>query len=481
MQRGEIISNETGEYDQAAYLFARLASVASDPLRADLLFVRDLFTAVGRPPRPHESSLSAFEKLTRPELIDAEQRIADHLSAECGAEIAPPTTSSATGDESTSICPGWRQLGNIYTHNRFPFILDTSGANYWNFVTKLTQVGWIEIHGQYPHARYFSILPNDFQTNNLQQLTDVHILPDPGSANPFRGPLPPGTARYYTVRYTVTAPPPVRNPNTSYIGVTKDGTDPNPAACVVYRIYGSDFGSQPNSGGVPLPAVTVYAPDGHVTQHFDECDPYPDGPPSRPQHVARFPTLPIPGPLAQDPPALSFSSNYHLPIDLLANPDVQYMTAYYSHRFGQILVARAKAFSTPHTAAREPVYTPGRDIRGWTICGYNFYAGYANGCILDHEAPVDADGYYTIVVSTVADRPTTADPTHGVTWIDWGPYLDGQLTWRLFLKESPLLQELAAAIHSGHSSPRIGPYIPSFTYCSAKTFEGGGWAACRRA
>ncbi|GAB3264097.1 hypothetical protein [Nocardioides dilutus] len=476
MQTGKIVSHKVGEFDQVDALLGRLIPLADSSLRTDLESMRSTFAAIGQAQANGQSVVPAFQALTSPQLIEVEQRIADGLTAACGTGLAPSTTSSSTGDLSPSICPGWTQQANIFTGNRFPYTIDTSGANYWGFNSPVTPGGYIELHGQYPHARYFSILPNDQQTNNLHPQTDVYIDPDPGSANPFRGKMPAGAGRDYTVRFRFTAPPANPEPNTSYVGALKDGVTPNNYVLFVYRIYGSVLGRGPNSGGEPLPAITYYDAQGNVTKHFDQCTPYPNGTPKAPDKVQRFPSLPIPGPLAAKHPKLSLSSNYHVPVDLLANPDVLYANTFYSERRGKVFVVRAKALATPDTDGSEPVFAKHKQARGFTVCGYNFYAGYANQCLTDHQLNLDKKGYYTIVVS--AEKPDNADRRGRANWIPLGPYLDGQITYRFFLRGQPMLKRLAAAIDTGEASRRLDRYIPKMAYCSMRVFERDGAEGC---
>ena len=476
MQQGRIVSRRVGEFDQVDDLLGRLIPLAQGDLRSDLESMRNTFAAIGQAQNNGQSVVPAFQALTSPNLIEVEQRISDGLTAACGTALAPPTTSSSTGDLSPSVCPGWTQQANIFTGNRFPYTIDTSGANYWGFNTPATPGGWVELHGQYPHARYFSILPNDVQTNNLKPQTDVFIDPDPGSANPYRGLVPAGVGRDYTVRFRFTAPPANPEPNTSYVGVMKDGVTPNPYVLFVYRIYGSLLGRGPNSGGEPLPAITYYDADGNVTKHFDQCTPYPTGTPKAPDKMQRFPSLPIPGPLAAKRPKISLSSNYHVPVDLLANPDVLYANAFYSKRLGQVFVIRAKALATPDTDGGEPVYARRKQARGFTVCGYNFYAGYANKCLTDHELNLDKRGYYTIAIST--EQPANANRRGRANWIPFGPYLDGQVTYRFFLRNQPMLQRLAAAVSTGSASKRLARYVPQMAYCSMRVFEKRGAEGC---
>jgi hypothetical protein len=475
MQEGRIVSREVGEFDQVDALLGKLIPLADENLRNDLESMRSTFAAIGQAQDNGQSVVPAFQALTSPQLIEVEQRIADGLTAACGTGLAPATTSSSTGDLAASICPGWTQQANIFTGNRFPYTIDTSGANYWGFNTPATPGGYVELHGQYPHARYFSILPNDQQTNNLHPQTDVFIDPDPGSANPFRGKVPLGAGRDYTVRFRFSAPPANPEPNTSYVGVQKNGVTPNGYVLFVYRIYGSVLGRGPNSGGEPLPAITYYDADGNVTKHYDQCTPYPNGSPTAPAKVQRFPSLPIPGPFAAKHPKLSLSSNYHVPVDLLANPDVLYANTFYSERRGKVFVVRAKAITTPDTDGAEPVFKR-KQARGFTVCGYNFYAGYANQCLTDHQLSLDKNGYYTIVVS--AAKPDNADRRGRANWIPLGPYLDGQITYRFFLRGQPMLQRLATAISTGQASRRLDRYVPKMAYCSMRVFERDGAEGC---
>ena len=206
-----------------------------------------------------------------------------------------------------------------------------------------------------------------------------------------------------------------------------------------------------------------------------ECVPYPDGAPTAATaDVPSMPPLPFLAQYTPAQPKISLSSNYSLPVDLLANPDVQYATIFMSHQYGDLLVVRAKAFTSPDTRAGESPSTQS-EVEGWTVCNYNLAAGIANTCKLDHDIAIDDDGYYTLVVSTVDDRPTNATAEQGATWFDWGPYLDNQITWRLFPRDNALIQALAADVESGTTTL---DQTPQAVYCDKETYESGGWTAC---
>lgn len=446
-------------------------------------------------------SLLVFAALTDNELAAVEGRIADYAAAHCG----PPYTATAGSDqegapwevgerpEGASQCAAWPGVGSPLTNNRFPYLLDTSAANYFStafwsvpFVPAppgfigVPRGGSVELAGEYPHARYFAFHPNDVETNNLATLVDIDLDPEAGSANPWRGPMPEGAGRRYRARLEFRAPPADRSeraPNTSYVGERAAGGF-NPLVTMIYRMYGSDLGAlPPNSAGVPLPAVTVRDAEGRVVEHFDECVPYPDG--SEPfVDRTRFPVLPIADHRAvHQPGRWATASNFGLSIDLLANADVLYLSAFYGRSNGEVFAIRARRPVTPDPERGVPLWAPS-EIRMWTACSYNFWNGRANACVQDAEVVANDDGDYTLVVSRPADRPANATVEHGVTWLDAGPFLDGQLSLRMLMREDALLRGVRAAVEGRDASEEARAHVPRIAYCSRARFEQGGFDAC---
>jgi hypothetical protein len=481
--------DDPGDLDGYSYLAAiadRLLAASPPPsLVADLTAFRTTMGGIDAAIANGQPAILGFVPLTAPSLIDVEHRIARGIGTECGILLSDPATwpkqttdtGVPTGDLAVSRCAAWPQQTNAVFNNRFPYTIDTSGANYWGFRYTVVPGGWIELSGEFPWARYFSILPNDQDTNNLPPQTDVHIEPDPGSQNPWRNPDATTGDRRFTVKFKFSAPPVgAPEPNTSYVGVKKDGVTPNAGGTVVLRIYGSDFGNDPNSAGVPLPAVTTYAPDGTVVSHHDECQPFPDGPPPvDAADVPAFPPLPFPTQHTTPTPEVLLSSTYNIPVDLLANPDVQYANLRMSRQYGDVFVVRGKAFTTPDTRNGESPDFSSTEVQGWTVCNYNLAAGIAKTCKMDHEIPVDADGYYTLVVAPASFRPANATEANGVSWFDWGEYLDNHITWRFFPRSNPLIQAVNADVTNG---TQLDPHTPRATYCDRASFEHGGWRAC---
>lgn len=69
-------------------------------------------------------------------------------------------------------------------------------------------------------------------------------------------------------------------------------------------------------------------------------------------------------------------------------------------------------------------------------------------------------------------------PQQQATWMDWGPYPDGQLSFRHVFRENPRVAEIATALVGGTVSAGALPYVPIAKPCTREVFERGGWPAC---
>ena len=504
---GSVDTTGLGELAGHALVLQRLLDVAPDEIEDDMAMVHNTFESWAAAVSGEHKMMNTFEVINDPSLVGAEGRIADYIADGCGIRFgdgsyneAPRTVSQeyrrdrkrvAQGD----ICAGWPLGSSPINGNNFPYLPDISGANYfgqafimargasllsgifarYNFFA-VEPGSRVELRGQYPCARYFAYHPNDMDLNNLKTLRDVDLDPDEGSVNPFRQIPEPGSNNYYTAKLVFTAPPENPEPNTTYVGAKKDGKTTNRLVFNMLRLYASDVGNSPNSGGVPLPALTIYDADGEITDHFDECDLYaPENEPLRSD--LQFPILPIADHLARNPPIWSMSSNFDAPSDTMANADAQYATTYYSRRFGDVYVVRAKYMTAPNTRAGEPHSTQGKDIRLYTLCTYNIWTGSAIQCMLESELEVDNDGYYTLVISDEEHRPQNLAEQHA-TWIDSGPYLDGQLKYRFVYRENPKVEAIAQGLSGRPVAAELRPYVPVSVPCTRATFEAGGWESC---
>ena len=330
--------------------------------------------------------------------------------------------------------------------------------------------------GQYPKTRYFAYHPNDMDLNNLKTLRDRDLDPDAGSVNPFREAPTNDQPNHYTATLVFDAPPADPAPNTSYVGLKKDGSGDNRFVVNLMRMYHVDAGNGPGSGEVPLPAMSLYDADGGLVAHYDECEMFaPDVPLVETQQV--FPSLPIIDHRPRNPPEWTTSSNFDAPSDTLANADVQYLATHYSERFGDLFVTRGKYLTAPDTRGGESPATPGKQVRLYNLCTYNFWNGGATQCILESDLSTDDAGFYTLIVSKSANRPANLAATHA-TWLDWGPYMDGQLQYRYVYRENPYVAAIAAAANGERIPDELIPYVPASVPCGRATYQTGGWRAC---
>jgi len=153
-----------------------------------------------------------------------------------------------------------------------------TGAIYWYSKYQVPAGATIELHGDFPHARYTSF--TTYKTENGEPgventfITDVNINPDPGSENPFRAGVSRDTAnRAFTLTLSPEPPPPEdqKAPNTLYTGV-EGMTDQVQTVELMERIYIPDHYPQDLAGGGPLPAPTMTRSDGTTVDGQPLCD-----------------------------------------------------------------------------------------------------------------------------------------------------------------------------------------------------------------
>ena len=61
---------------------------------------------------------------------------------------------------------------------------------------------------------------------------------------------------------------------------------------------------------------------------------------------------------------------------------------------------------------------------------------------MDHYVPMDDQEYNTIVISREKDRPVNGAEENGVLLMGWGPFLDGQVNFRIPSKYYTLVKNL---------------------------------------
>jgi hypothetical protein len=161
--------------------------------------------------------------------------------------------------------------------------------------------------------------------------------------------------------------------------------------------------------------------------------------------------------------------------------DNVYMSAYVDNRYGDALVLRGTAPRTPRTLQGAATMQKDVDMRYWSVCkSRSVHDGATDACLLDEQVPQDADGRYTLVVSTPASRPSNARAECGVAWMPWGtgdgmsnPH--GGFVVLRHLKPAPAFaQSLASTQTPGDERAVLGPYYPETTYEAKVAFEARG-------
>ena len=104
--------------------------------------------------------------------------------------------------------------------------------------------------------------------------------------------------------------------------------------------------------------------------------------------------------------------------------------------------------------------------------------------VFDMQAPLDRDGFYTIVVSRPEDRPKNATKENGVAWMDWGPgegLADarnrqdwGMLIMRYMVCRPDWENSPQKATKPGSEKAVMGPYYPTGYYTTKAQFEAEG-------
>lgn len=354
------------------------------------------------------------------------------------------------------------------------------------------------LDGAYPFARfsslttYYGLGQVNLGIQTLDWLRDNEIAPDTGSVNPAIDASAPNdpAQRQWTVRLTGTAPidgsTPAATPagGENVIAAHPEGAT-DQLGLLAMRVYVPD---DPNddTGGVGLPQITFEDANGdsHVLGQCTAEDQQAWTEVIRQLvlvNVAAAERLPLP------PSADALPEWVHARVPGLApNPDNRYLMAPVAWEPGRIVVIRGQAPTFPDTGAGDPQTAPA-DLRYWSFCtGSNTIgpplAYPTMDCVGDFEIPLDADGFYTIVVSQAEDQPANATAENGVAWLEGAdPSLPDLVVMRHMLPSEEFYGQSVWAVPErtpGAAERIMGPYFPQTVYCDTATFEAGGGDAC---
>jgi hypothetical protein len=417
--------------------------------------------------------------------------------------------------------------GVAYTQETHNYVYPDSHTGYGLSVDTIPAGGKIVLHGQFPHARFFSLTTSSPLGVIHDYLYDDQIKPDPGSTNPY---LPGANRNAMHRSYTVTVvngPAPTtgsRPANTVYAGAP--GAPVGQPFLLVDRQYLPDKGRN-FWGGVPAPSASYVAANGATATGQAACAAlatksgafsvadldkliFPETKIEQELAKSSSPEAPAVkqavwykyfGPLwlmapyfAGTPDAGLISSLPLHTTGLGANPANGYVFTWLDRRFGpnhhghNIAVLRGKLPTTPATYVGEARMQGGTQLRYWSLCnGENPYSGKTTGpCLADEEVPISRQREYTIVVSLPQDRPSNATDRCGVAWMNYGTTGDG------FTRPDStmlLLRNLATTAHPAfkHAVQNIadpsqvrqvmGAYLPTVSYTTAAKFQKTGCGA----
>jgi hypothetical protein len=366
----------------------------------------------------------------------------------------------------------------VATLDTFNIAGPDANATYWIMPYILPPGSTLLVRGSYPFARYFSFTTNIGQPGGggfdvLAGLADRAIAPDPGSSNPFvSGAAPADLARRrYTVRVT---------PGGGEGGSSSANTLPSQASgkeeqvgLLIYRLYMPDDPAD-RPGGVPLPDLTLVdaaggerrLTPGTAAEQATWMPPFeafvrtvllgapPVVLPSGAQ-APRFAPVIFPG--------------------LAPNPDNRYLGAELVWAPGRVAVLRGRAPTFPNTRTGVSITGPGQ-LRYWSFGTIEYRQPYPTiGGVADEAIPLNADGNYTVVISTAEDRPANATAANGVAWVPWGdPSVPVMVLLRHMLP-APDFAQASRRVPDGATPEEtqaiMGSYYPVAAYCDRARFE----------
>jgi hypothetical protein len=373
-------------------------------------------------------------------------------------------------------------------------------ARYWTAELPIPPGFHVEISGRFPHSRYISFITYDPASRAIDGIADYEIAPAPGSTNPFvAGASRTAVNRSYTVHVRNEVAPTPRAPNTVYTERSDQPTKtsrPTQTALFIYRVYEPDAGLD-ITGGVGLPKLSLVSDAGAQRQDVPDC---PDH--SLPSTQPLTDGLAGAGPGAgndsvpstelggQDPPVWLRYTNaangvangaLNNPRTGAAWPPVQqatnmlpsggfyenihnaYMTTFDTASYGDILAFHGKAPTTPQTYHPTDTTMGSGQLRYWSICSNMSTTQYL-ACVKDDDVTLDSSGYYTIVISTAANRPTTAKSSCGIEWLPKGALPSAPIILRNMLPDPTFKQAIQDVPAQGQEQKTLGPYYPRGLY-----------------
>ena len=311
------------------------------------------------------------------------------------------------------------------------------------------------LDGDFPLARYMSIISYDGRGRPLESLADYLIEPEKDSINPFiNSNSRIDKNRAYKIQVLNNSPVTDRETGkiskiSSYNTLNAPSYGPN-QQLIIYRVYLPDNKTGP-LGGVNLPQLKVIK-DGETYSGNDACKILNASqnlaitidaagiPPMMYRELASQTDKPETWP-AKNPPEWYIQMDRQSLIGIYTgefnnkaprstggffpNLDNHYLRTIINRKYGKVVLLKAKAPLTPKTYNSNPTYKE-NELRYWSVCSNQSFGNTrVNDCLFDEEIPLDKNGYFTIFVSRLKDRPRNANKECGYAWLPMAEDGDG--------------------------------------------------------
>jgi len=287
-------------------------------------------------------------------------------------------------------------------------------ATYWYYAITRTQsdTTGFKFHGQFAHARYQAYNVYNDDTKDLvwahdptrkSALSDVDIVPDPGSRNPYLLAVPRDVPdREYTVRVV-----PEGSDTSGFSNVITFPTSVENLS-IFLRVYLPD-------GGVPLPAI----------EDFDT------------RTGAPVPCLPTRNVFAQDdggdangkdggsepvPPANADGKVRFYRLaggGFYPNGDCAYLATIFQNIGDSVAVIRIKPPTYTNTSDPAGIIPSQAMVRYWSFNVNSIELTNVTACLADQQAVVAEDGFVYVVLGR---RPSILQKTARLNFLPWGAH-----------------------------------------------------------
>ena len=356
--------------------------------------------------------------------------------------------------------------GCFWTYPRDLPLVETE-VRYWRGDFHLARGEWIEVAGEFPHARQTGFNIHRRSDNAvIANMPDTAITADPGSINPFIGGADRGSARR-SFRFLIAG----GAGRSGVVGLGDVVGDHGFDGRILYRLYLPDRATP--GGGVLLPRVTRIGADGRRYPQGSACPDPATVDPGQPLGATNIP--PVAGTVAEP---LDWRSSGtpkgDASGDLMVNRDNAYAYALTDFSRGPVLVLHGRAPTHPATLWGDAVMKRGAQVRYWSICSYRHPSDRGAACVPDELVPLDLAGDYTIVVSTPANRPSNARETCGVAWIDAKTDSEGVLLLRYVRPDREFHNIPGGNVAGAPAATMLGRYLPVGNYIDVSAFERRG-------